>query len=96
MLVSDFSAVWPDRKQHSFPFDEMSMRQPSIIDQLVWRGVIGPANLLLAGPAVAVGESVVLPLAFLVCVNHSILLKLNQAALRVPRPRADRQDNIIS
>lgn len=60
---------------------------------LVWRCVIGLANLLLAGPAVAVGESVVLPLAFFVRLNHSVLLKLDQTALRVPWPHAAKQDN---
>lgn len=74
------------------------MTHPAIIDHiaLVWRCVIGLANLLLAGPAVAVGESVVLPLALLVRLNHPILLKLNQTALSVPRLRAVKQDDILS
>lgn len=42
------------------------------------------AHLLLACPAVAVRQPVVLPLAFLLRLNHSVLLKLNQAALGVP------------
>ena len=57
--------------------------------------MIGLANLLLAGPAVAVRESIVLPLAFLVRLNHSILLKLNQTAFRVPRLHAAKHDNIL-
>lgn len=42
------------------------------------------AHLLLACPAVAVRESVVLPLAFLMRLNDSVLLKLNKTALSVP------------
>lgn len=57
---------------------------------------MGLANLLLAGPAVAVGESIVLPLAFLVRLNDSILLKLNKTALRVPRLQADKQDIMLN
>lgn len=56
--------------------------------------MIGVANLLLAGPAVAVGESIVLPSAFLMRLNDSVLLKLNEAALRVPRLQAAIHDNI--
>lgn len=58
--------------------------------------MIGLANLLLAAPAVAVGEAVVSSLAFLVRLNHAVLLKLNQTALRVPRLRAAKYDNILS
>lgn len=74
------------------------MTRPAIIYHiaLVWRRVIGLANLLLAGPAVAVGESVVLPLAFLVRLNHAVLLKLNQTALNVPRLHAVKQDETLS
>lgn len=58
---------------------------------LVWRCVTGLADLLLFGPAVAVGEPVVLSLVFLVCLNHSVLLKLNQTTLRVPWLHAAKQ-----
>lgn len=58
-----------------------------------WWRAVGGANLLLAGPAVAVGESVVLPLTLLLRLNDSVLLELNQAAFRVPRLQAAKQDN---
>lgn len=61
-----------------------------------WRRAIGQANLLLAGPAVAVGEAVVSPLLLLVRLNHSVLLELNQTALRVPRSCAEKQENVMS
>lgn len=55
--------------------------------------MIGLADLLSAGPAVPVGECALLSLVFLVCLNHSILLKLNQTTLRVPRLYAAKQEN---
>lgn len=58
--------------------------------------MIGVANLLLAGPAVAVGESIVLPPAFLMRLNDSVLLKLSETAVRVPRLQAAKHDNIHS
>lgn len=55
--------------------------------------MIGLADLLLARPAVPVGECALSSPFFLVCLNHSILLKLNQTTLRVPRLHAAKQEN---
>lgn len=63
---------------------------------VVWRCVSGLADLLLAGPAVAVGEPVLLSLVFLMRLNHSVLLKLNQTPLRLPRLCAVKQENNIT
>lgn len=51
-------------------------------------------DLLLAGPGVTIGESVVSPLGPLLGLNHSVLLKLNQTALWVPRPCAVERNDV--
>lgn len=47
------------------------------------------SDLVLAGPAE--GQAAVLFLAFFLRLNDSILLKLNETVLRVPRPDAAKQ-----
>lgn len=47
------------------------------------------SDLFLAGPAE--GQAVMLFLAFFLRLNDSILLKLNETVLRVPRPDAAKQ-----
>lgn len=47
------------------------------------------SDLVLAGPAE--GQAVVLLLAFFLCLNDSILLKLNKTVLGVPRAEAAKQ-----
>lgn len=47
------------------------------------------SDLVLAGPAE--GQAVVLFLSFFLRLNDSILLKLNETVLRVPRPEAAKQ-----
>lgn len=52
------------------------------------------SDLVLAGPAE--GQAVVLFLAFFLRLNDSILLKLNEAVLGVPRPEAAGQTSTLS
>lgn len=51
-------------------------------------------DLVLAGPAE--GQAVVLFLAFFLRLNDSILLKLNETVLVVPRPEAAKQTRMLS
>lgn len=52
------------------------------------------SDLVLADPAE--GQAVVLFLAFFLRLNDSILLKLNETVLGVPRPEAARQTRTLS